>query len=217
MDWRHQDLLTGVHNSASLDRVPQCLATFQGDHEHALSTGDSYGRALVHIAVGSRGAECSQIITFLAEVVCDINDCNNVWHAPPLVSSIYWNLHGMVSEHDACASRCAEARWTLESLGAKPLRFRDVNVARWRQLLRQAQKHLKSSGLEKQSAQLCEVHQWQNELAAVAARALPDPSTFQASQHFDRRDEQGKVRKVLRFWYVLDVQNPNLKFRKLSR
>ena len=72
MDWRHQELLTEVHNSASLDRVPQCLATFQGDHEHALSTGDSYGRALVHIAVGSGGAECSQIITFLAKVGCDI-------------------------------------------------------------------------------------------------------------------------------------------------
>ena len=113
MDWRHQELLTGVHNSASLDRVPQCIATFQGDHEHALSTGDSYGRTLVHIAVGSGGAGCSQIITFLAKVGCDINDCNNVWHAPPLVSSIYWNLHGMVSEHDACASKCAEARWTF--------------------------------------------------------------------------------------------------------
>ena len=59
---------------------------------------------------------------------------------------------------------------------------------------------LESSGLKEQSTQLCEVHQWQNELAVVAARALPDSSTFQASQHFDRRDEQGKVRKVLLFW-----------------
>ena len=154
MDWRHQELLTGVHNSASLDRVPQCVAPFQGDHEHALSTGDLYGRTLVHIAVGSGGAECSQIITFLAEVGCDINDCNNVWHAPPLVSSIYWNLHGMVSEHDACASKCAEARWTLESLGTKPLRFLDLDVERWHKLHRQAQKHLEPSGLKEQSTQL---------------------------------------------------------------
>ena len=80
------------------------------DHEHALSTGDSCGRALVHIAVGSRGVECSQITTFLAAIVCNINDCNNVWHTPPLVSSIYWSLHGMVSEHEACASKCMETR-----------------------------------------------------------------------------------------------------------
>ena len=29
-----------VHNSPSLDRIIQCVTTFQGDHEHALSTGD---------------------------------------------------------------------------------------------------------------------------------------------------------------------------------
>ena len=30
----------------------------------------------------------------------------------------------MVIGHDACASKCAEARWILESLGVQPLRFR---------------------------------------------------------------------------------------------
>ena len=120
----------------------------------------------------------------------------------------------MVSEHDACASKCAEARWTLESLGAKPLRFRDLNVERWRKLLRQAQKHLESSGPEEQSAQLCEVHQWQNELAAVAARALPDSSTVQTSPAPDRKDGQEKVRKVPRLWRVClrcaNIPSPNL-------
>ena len=54
-------------------------------------------------------------------------------------------------------------------------------------------KHLKTSGLEKQSTQLCEVHQWQSEQAAVAARALPDFSAVQNSPVFDRnRKDEGR-------------------------
>ena len=54
-------------------------------------------------------------------------------------------------------------------------------------------KHLKTSGLEKQSTQLCEVHQWQSEQAAVAARALPDFSAVPNSPVFDRnRKDEGR-------------------------
>ena len=77
---------------------------------------------------------------------------------------------------------------------------------------------LKSSGLEKQSAQLCEVHQWQNELAAVAARALPDSSTVQAPSILTEETNKGRFGRFFDFGeYVFDVQRSKPEFRKLSR
>ena len=59
-------------------------------------------------------------------------DCNNV--GSPLHSCLTYIgiLHGMVSGHDACASKCAEARWISESLGVQPLRLRDLSLQSWR-------------------------------------------------------------------------------------